>query len=162
MTCHLHNNLGSTLALYTVNSNMPPRPGTNAAKDFFNGQCQSAQWFEVLTKYDEALQMVASTKKTKDLIEKDKFWREEFPALVKARVPPHFTLSELSGIMAWKLLRGKFRPLQKLCDSNSPTAVIDASTSAFKCATLDGSKSDWKGAMKALTTLKAIGEATAR
>ena len=85
-----------------------------------------------------------------------------FPEAVKARTPPHFTLKELSSIMAWKLLRGKFRPLQKLCDSNAPDVVISASTAAFKCANIDGSKSDWKGAMKALTTLKAIGEATAR
>ena len=141
---------------------MPPRPGTDAAKAFFEGNNDSSQWSEVLSKYNEALLMVASTKKTKDLVAKDIFWREQFPAAVRAREPPHFTLSELSSIMAWKLLRGKFRPLQKLCDSNSPEAVINASTVAFKCATIDGSHSDFKGAMKALTVLKAIGEATAR
>ena len=141
---------------------MPPRPGTDAAKAFFADCSDQSEWLQILMKYDEALEMVALAKKNKDLIKRDKFWREGFPAAVRMRTPPHFTLSELSDVMAWKLLRGKFRPLQKLCDSNPSDTVIAASTAAFKCVTIDGKKSDWKGAMKALTSLKAIGEATAR
>jgi hypothetical protein len=139
---------------------MPPRPGTATACTFFEDCKDAEKWLIALNKYDQALEMVALAKKKKELTAMDNYWRVKFPAIVNARSPPHFTLEELSKIMAWKLLRGKFRPLQKMCDSNSPESVVSASTLALKC--FSGSKSDWKGAMKALTTLRAIGEATAR
>ena len=139
---------------------MSPRPGTDVAGRFFSDCVDAEEWLRVLEKYDESLEMVAKSKKKIELIELDNFWRKEFSAIVLERSPPHFTLPELSKIMAWKLLRGKFRPLQKMCDSNSPESVISASTAALKA--MQGSKADWKSAMKSLTTLRAIGEATAR
>ena len=139
---------------------MPARPGTDNAATFFKTCHDTSEWQRMLDKYSVALEIVVLAKKKAELRDLDTFWRETFPAVVKARSPPHFTLQELSKIMAWKLMRGKFRPLQKMCDSNCPEKVIEASTAAMKC--FDNSKSDWKGAMKALTTLKAVGEATAR
>ena len=139
---------------------MAPRPGTDFAGRFFSDCVDAEEWLRVLEKYDEALEMVAKSKKKMELIELDNFWRNEFSTTVLERSPPHLTLPELSKIMAWKLLRGKFRPLQKMCDSNSPESVVSASTTALK--TMQGTKADWKSAMKSLTTLRAIGEATAR
>lgn len=139
---------------------MPARPGTATASAFFETCHDSSEWQKMLDKYSAALEIVVLAKKKVDLRSLDTFWRESFPALVNARSPPHFTLQELSRIMAWKLMRGKFRPLQKMCDSNCPEKVIEASTAAMKC--FSNSKLDWEGAMKALTTLKAVGEATAR
>ena len=139
---------------------MTPRPGSDVAGRFFADCVDAEEWLRVLEKYDEALEMVAKSKKKMELIELDNFWRNEFSTIVLGRSPPHFTLPELSKIMAWKLLRGKFRPLQKMCDSNSPESVVSASTAALR--TMQGAKADWKSAMKSLTTLRAIGEATAR
>ena len=139
---------------------MPARPGTATALAFFETCHDSNRWQALLNEYTAALEIVVLAKKRVELRDLDTFWRVTFPAVVNARNPPHFTLQELSKIMAWKLLRGKFRPLQKMCDSNCPEKVIEASTAAMKF--LSNSKTDWKGAMKALTTLKAIGEATAR
>jgi hypothetical protein len=139
---------------------MPARPGTATAATFFETCHDTTEWQKMLDKYSRALEIVINMKKKAELKDLDTFWRETFPAVVNARSPPHFTLQELSKVMAWKLLRGKFRPLQKMCDSNCPEKVVEASTAALKC--LNDSKPDWKGAMKALTTLKAIGEATAR
>lgn len=135
---------------------MSPRPGTDVASDFFNN-CNSAEdWQRILNEnYDDAIQAMSTKKKNPSLRSMDNFWRDDFAPLVKEK--GHFTLAELSRIMAWKLARGKFRPLQKLCDSNSPDAVVLASTEALEALT----RRDWKGAMKKLTTLKAVGEATA-
>ena len=143
-----------------LSSTMPARPGTATAATFFETCHDTIEWQKMLDKYSTALEIVIKMKKKAELKDLDTFWRESFPAIVNARSPPHFTLQELSKVMAWKLLRGKFRPLQKMCDSNCPDKVVEASTAALKC--LNDSKTDWKGAMKALTTLKAIGEATAR
>jgi len=139
---------------------MPPRPGTKSAATFFN-ECEDTEiWSNILLRYDEALNIVSLTKKIpKSLIELDRYWRFKFPEIVLARSEPHFNLEEFSKIMAWKLLRGKMRPLQKLCDSNCPNLVVTASTKALKL--LASKKPDWKNAIIALTELKAVGEATA-
>lgn len=139
---------------------MPSRPGSESAASFFN-ECEDVEvWSMILLRYDEALNIVSSTKKNpKNLVELDKYWRVEYPALVLARSIPHFNLVELSKVMAWKLMRGKMRPLQKLCDSNCPDLVVTASTKALNFLTMK--KPDWKNAIIALTSLKAVGEATA-
>ena len=134
---------------------MAPRPGVDQAARFFNEVTVCSEWAEVLTKYDVALQLVAKKKKSDQLVSLDAFWRHEYPQLFQQQ--GHFDLQILSKVMKWKLTRGTMRPLQKLCDSNIPAAVISASTKAMQCL----EKDNWKGAMAALTTLKAIGEATA-
>lgn len=134
---------------------MTPRPGVDQAARFFNECSVCSEWKEVLAKYDLALQFVATKKKSDQLVSLDTYWRHEYPQQVQKQ--GHIDLPALSKVMKWKLTRGKMRPLQKLCDSNVPATVISASTKAMQCLT----KNDWKGAMAALTTLKAIGEATA-
>ena len=134
---------------------MAPRPGVDQAARFFKECADCSEWDAVLKKYDIAIQLVATTKKSDQLVSLDTFWRHEYPQLVQKQ--GHFDLQILSKVMKWKLTRGKMRPLQKLCDSNAPATVISASTKAMQCL----AKDDWKGAMASLTTLKAIGEATA-
>ena len=135
---------------------MTKRPGSDVAGAFFLDCNEKAEWQRILDRhYDEAIDTMATKKKNPVLRSLDNFWRNEFATMVKEQ--GHFTLAELSRVMAWKLARGKFRPLQKLCDSNSPQAVVKASTDAVQAL----ARRDWKGAMAKLTTLKAIGEATA-
>jgi hypothetical protein len=134
---------------------MTQRPGTDVASAFFKNCNSPEEWQRIDSHYGDAISAIAAKKKNLALQSMDNFWRNEFAPLVKEK--GHFTLAELSRIMAWKLARGKFRPLQKLCDSNAEAAVIERSTEAVQAL----KKRDWKGAMGKLTTLKAIGEATA-
>jgi hypothetical protein len=112
---------------------MPPRSGTKLAATFFN-ECKDTEiWSMRLLRYDEALNIGSLTKKNrKILIKLDRFLRLKFPEIVLARLVPHLNLKELRKIMAWKLLRGKMKPLQKLCDSNCPDLVVTASQKALK------------------------------
>lgn len=68
-----------------------------------------------------------------------------------------------------KLSRGKFRPLQKLLDSNSPEEVVIFSTQAFEymknsepfgSSVKKEAHKNWKKAIKSLMNLKAVGVAT--
>ena len=77
--------------------------------------------------------------------------------------------------MTWKITRGKFRPLQKLVDSNNSSDVETISQAAFKTFPISQvfssncnegivvTKEDfnWKPVMEKLMKLKAIGPATA-
>jgi hypothetical protein len=77
-----------------------------------------------------------------------------------ARAPiAHVTQSEVSTVMKWKLMRGKFRPgLQKYVDGLSKAAVVDASTASFRLA----AAGRLKAAVVALSEpLKGVGPATA-
>ena len=58
--------------------------------------------------------------------------------------------------MDWKLARGKWRPLRRMVEANSPKAVEDASRRAFAAL-----PSDTEGAITHLCTLRGIGPATA-
>jgi hypothetical protein len=107
--------------------------------------------------YPDAIQMYAAEKKKPELIELDNFWRNSFPNAVRERKPKHMKLDELSKVMAWKLRRGKMRPLQKKVDGNPKKMVEEVSTQAFKHA--DAGR--WEKAFEELTKLTAIGPATA-
>ncbi len=135
---------------------MSERPGTREARLLFTSLSE-AEWIQYLNQYPEAVAAVAEAKRKPELLELDIFWNSELSGLVNSRVPQHIVLSELSKIMSWKLIRGKFRPLQKLVDGNSNAHVIESSTKAFQLI----KKSDWMGATNALTSLKGIGVATA-
>lgn len=121
-------------------------------------QCSNKDtWSQTLQKYDKAVALVAVAKKKAELNDLDSWLNSEFVAQVTSRTPKRMSLEELSKVMTWKLIRGKFRPLQKLVDSNSAVAVTEASTESFKQCT----SGNWKGAIKELTVLRGIGEATA-
>jgi hypothetical protein len=135
------------------------RPGSDEAKRFFESDADSKQWTATLAMYDEAISILSKTKGKPELPELDLFWRRKLTTAVQARNPPRLTQDELSKVMKWKLTRGKFRPLQKLCDSNGEKSVSTASEHALKY--INEQTANWKSAMKSLTALHGIGEATA-
>lgn len=63
--------------------------------------------------------------------------------------------------MKWKLLRGKFRPLQKLVDSNDNNFVKLCTQKALTIICNKNDNINWKKSIKELTALKGIGVATA-
>jgi hypothetical protein len=135
------------------------RPGSAQAREFFRSSTASAaDWDLVYTSgYERAVALVAGKKKKPDLIQLDAF-RRDLATVVMKRKPPHITGSELSRIMTWKLTRGKFRPLQKLVDSNPEKTVVEASSESFRLAQ---DPAGWKDSLNALAVLKGVGVATA-
>jgi hypothetical protein len=136
---------------------MPERQGTAAARDLFSTGSDE-HWAKALASYSTAIDLIALSKNKPELQTLDLLWRE-LPIKVNQRSPPHLLLSELSQVMEWKLIRGKFRPLQKMCDSNSPSIVKTLSSSAFQSL----KAGDWAQAIKTLSDkqLRGIGPATA-
>lgn len=136
---------------------MSLRPGSAEARVFFETCADNETWGEMLSKYDEAILVVSNRRKRVELIELDKFWRNELADRVNLRTPKHIKLQELSKVMEWKLLRGKARPLQKLVDSNHPDLVVECSSQAFDHL----ESKQYAEAFKKLCILKGIGQATA-
>ena len=135
---------------------MPERPGTVHARALFESESlmEWEKWFKL---YHKAVETVAKKKKQTNLIDLDSFVYNELKEAALARTPPHMKLSELSDLMKWKLIRGKFRPLQKLVDSNSESAVNTHTEEGLKLLK-DG---NWIKAIDAFSKLKGIGVATA-
>ncbi len=134
---------------------MSERNGTKEARELFSSSDVS-EWSIYLGQYENALSAVAKAKKKPELVSLDKFC-SSLKIIALNRSPPHITSAELSDIMRWKLIRGKFRPLQKLVDSNPNASVIATSAKAFQ-SLLEG---DWESCLNTIIALKAIGVATA-
>ncbi|XP_023197083.1 uncharacterized protein LOC102220265 isoform X2 [Xiphophorus maculatus] len=140
--------------------------------------CGEAEvWRRVYKKYWDVVEATAKAKKPK-LLQLDKWYQEELPALILSRPDKHITLSELKMLMEWKLTfceinqfqcgpksscrklsiknRGKFRPrLQQLAASNGEDAVQKRSRTAL------GLLPDVPAAVAELSGLKGVGPATA-
>lgn len=137
---------------------MSLRPGSKEAKKLFDCDAiNTATWQSCLDLYSNAVSAVAGGKSKSDLTLWDKFLWTELPTTVNSRQPAYITLAELADVMKWKLARGKARPLQKLVESNAYSAVVKASTEAFNLL----EQGAWEGAVSSMTTLKAVGVATA-
>jgi hypothetical protein len=151
--------LSKIKGLYCVVRKMSARPGSSEARDFFNSTtATAAEWCTVLGNHAKAVALVGEKKKKLDELRGLDSFRSDLADVVRKRSPPQLTRAELSRVMAWKLLRGKFRPLQKLVDSNSESDVKASSTESFRLAT-DPSK--WKESINAMAGLKGVGVATA-
>ena len=50
----------------------------NEALDFFISEKDINIWKDILSKYYDAIQALANSKKKPDLISLDKFWRDEY------------------------------------------------------------------------------------
>eukprot|EP01038_Epipyxis_sp_PR26KG_P014503 gene14503-19470_t len=133
------------------------RPGTINASYLYHQINDENVWTNVLSRYLEAVEYVANAKNKPELIYLNTFWMNGYSPMVNERSPKHIDLDEVSNIMRWKLLRGKFRPLQKLVDSNEEELVKDVSRRAL--VFLDNG--DWRESIKQLSSLKGIGVATA-
>ncbi|XP_014775329.1 uncharacterized protein LOC106872751 [Octopus bimaculoides] len=109
--------------------------------------------------YSNILKAKADTlnkEKKKILIELDDWYQNKLPAAINERQTKCIKHDELCKLMQWKLTRGKFRPrLTELVKSNEAEQVECVSSRAFK------QLPDVITAMKTLTTLKAVGPATA-
>ena len=136
---------------------MSERPGSEIARRLYKSSVSLEEWENCVAKYGQAVASIASGKSKEGLVEWDAHLWGDLVTTVESRSPKHIVLSELADIMKWKLARGKARPLQKLVESNSPAAVIASSTEAFKYL-FDG---HWEKAIDAITSLKAVGVATA-
>ena len=135
---------------------MTERPGTIHARKLFSSASPS-KWLSALSTYEQAIALLSRSKKKPLLLDLDQKWQRELRVAVSQRSPPHLLFQELSYIMQWKLLRGKFRPLQKLVDSNTETSVHNISIVALRHA----ENSDWEAAITEFTKLKGVGVATA-
>ncbi|XP_069547591.1 uncharacterized protein [Brachyistius frenatus] len=115
---------------------------------------EPATWKSVYEKYWRVVE--AKAKKSGKLLHLDKWYQEELPTLISARLDKHVTLSELVKLMEWKLTRGKFRPrLQQLVASNSEDTVEECSRKAFNLLP------DVQAAIAMLSSLRGVGPATA-
>uniref|UniRef100_A0A3Q2NPV4 Zgc:112496 n=1 Tax=Fundulus heteroclitus TaxID=8078 RepID=A0A3Q2NPV4_FUNHE len=116
---------------------------------------QAASWRKVYGSYWDVLEARAKSNKPK-LLQLDRWYQEELPALISSRPDKHLTLSELVKLMEWKLTRGKFRPrLQQLVASNAEATVQRCSRKAFSLLP------DVQAAIAELSALKGVGPATA-
>ncbi|CAL4059242.1 unnamed protein product [Meganyctiphanes norvegica] len=120
----------------------------------------SANEFQkVLKKYPQALKAKVKSK-TKDngLAKLDKWYQEEFGALVNSRSPAYMSSEDLVKMMKWKLSRGKFRPrLVQLAESNAPDFVKSTSEKGIKLA----KQNKVAAGITELSKLKGVGPATA-
>ncbi|XP_067433480.1 uncharacterized protein zgc:112496 [Thunnus thynnus] len=116
-----------------------------------------ATWRSVYEKYWGVVEAKeAKGKKPGKLLNLDKWYQEELPAVISTRPDKHITQSELVKLMEWKLTRGKFRPrLQQLVASNSEDTVEKCSRKAFSLLP------DVQAAIMELSSLKGVGPATA-
>ncbi|XP_047465244.1 uncharacterized protein zgc:112496 [Mugil cephalus] len=116
----------------------------------------AATWRTVYEKYWSVVEVKAKGKKPGKLLNLDKWYQEELPALISSRPDKHVTLSDLVKLMEWKLTRGKFRPrLQQLVASNSEDTVEKCSRKSFSLLP------NVQAAIAELSSLKGVGPATA-
>ncbi|KAK9097109.1 hypothetical protein Sjap_022606 [Stephania japonica] len=115
--------------------------------------CDAAIWRDALSSYQSRLESLQKP----NLVELDEFYRLQLPKLLHQRNPnPHIAKPELSQLMQWKLIRGKWRPrLMGFVSSLDESLVESASRKAFE------SLPDVSRAVSELTVLKGVGPATA-
>jgi len=142
------------------------RPGVDAAIKLYKHN-NSDIWNDYLNKYEIAIERVSINKKKPELTQLDKWLWNDLKNNVYDRNKKkllngyYLTKKELLDIMKWKLIRGQFRPLLKLVDSNPTKLVILHTSKALNILCYLDDKDNWKNALKELTTLKGIGVATA-
>lgn len=132
--------------------------------DLFNSD-DPKLWISYLNKYDCAIKSIAINKKKEEFVNLDKWLWNSLKKDVcnRNKIDPvngyYLTKVELSNIMKWKLIRGNFRPLQKLIDSNTEDNVKLCTGNALTILYNDQLK--WKKAATELIKLKGVGIATA-
>ncbi|XP_065066009.1 uncharacterized protein LOC135691933 [Rhopilema esculentum] len=113
-------------------------------------------WRSRLNQYAPVMKKKAEDKKKKELSDLDSWFQTDLPDAIAARCPRHITKDEITKLMKWKLMRGKFRPrLTELIQQNTEKDVKLVSEKAFSNA------GNVSVAIKELSKLKGVGPATA-
>jgi hypothetical protein len=111
-----------------------------------------AEWQRALERYEAVIDGQGIDK----LPERDRWYRQELPRLIAARVPAHITLEDLVRVTEWKMTRGVWRGRNLvLVKGNDPEAVVDTSARALALAP------DPKRPITVLASLAGVGPATA-
>ena len=88
-----------------------------------------AAWRDALERYGDVLAGQGVAK----LAERDRWYRDELPAAIRARRRPHVTHAELVKVTEWKMSRGVWRARNLvLVRGNEPEAVRSASSLALE------------------------------
>jgi hypothetical protein len=88
----------------------------------------AGEWEAALAKYDE----VVEAQGVKPLLELDRWYRDELPALIAARRSPHVTHAELVRLTEWKMARGVWRARNLILVKGNDSAEVErASTAAL-------------------------------
>lgn len=161
------NNNNQHAYLIKTNKMSTKRPGVQAAVALYEHN-HIELWDRYYAAYKDAVKLVSTQKKKNELIALDEWlWKDlKNDVYDRYKLQPsegyYLTKEELSKIMTWKLIRGKFRPLQKLVDSNSSESVKSYSNKALTilCSEENKNNRNWKAALKELNNLKGIGVAT--
>jgi hypothetical protein len=112
-------------------------------------------WNEAFEKYESVVVALSnSSTKKQELVALDQWLWKSYPNEVSARSQKYINKDELTQIMKWKLMRGKFRPtLLGLIGQNTSAQVESISMESI--AALDSG--DWETALKILTNLRGVG-----
>ena len=91
-------------------------------------EASPAAWRAALDRYP----VVVARQGVARLAELDTWYRDELPAQLASRRPPHVLLAELVRLTEWKMARGVWRARNLvLVKGNAPAAVVDASRAAL-------------------------------
>ncbi|KAF5928631.1 hypothetical protein HPG69_007516 [Diceros bicornis minor] len=85
-------------------------------------------WTAILARHGEVLRAHPDSQGRLEAL--DRWYRVELPAAIEDRAEKHVTLDDLKWLLAWKLVRGRFRP--RLVTSNAPELVLQRSATAFR------------------------------
>ncbi|MEA2642684.1 MAG: hypothetical protein QOF51_4078 [Chloroflexota bacterium] len=112
-----------------------------------------------LPRWDDALRVypeVVAHQDAKNLVELDRWYREELPGAIAARTPPSVGEREVVDVTRWKMLRGEWRARNLLLlQSNGEVAIRAAAEEAF------GLAPDPRKPVARLAQLAGVGPATA-
>ena len=126
------------------------------ALELFNSE-DPKDYQKILIKYEKKDILKTLNSISTLFIELEHFYKNELPESIQKN--KYMTLNDLSKLMKYKLIRGKFRPsLQKKIDGNNPDIVISSTKDAIKLLH-DG---NWQAGLKVLIdNLDGVGIATA-
>jgi hypothetical protein len=125
--------------------------------ELFNSE-DPKDYEKILKKYEKKETKIRNILNSNSLFsELEHFYKNELPESIQKN--SYMTLNDLSKLMKYKLIRGKFRPsLQKKIDGNNPDIVISCTKDAIKLLN-DG---NWQASLKVLIdNLDGVGIATA-
>lgn len=111
-----------------------------------------ADWHAALDRYADVIEM----QHVNGLPDLDAWYRDELPALIAARTPPHITRNEMERVTKWKMKRGVWRERNRLLVMSNALALVKRITQEAFAAIPDPRKP-----VDLISTLAGVGPATA-